>query len=140
MDDRGSMSEFGSQAAADRIEARVRAIAGEGDASTGVHGGTHVYGYARDAGECVLKRPGCVTVATVICHGRFACIPCLHIHKHELERDGVDMKFVGSLDDKPQAPGVDDRSEMPAQNTGEIHNPVHEPAWTERENADPEGV
>ena len=66
----------------------------------GVNAGTHAYGYVSDGdGECVLRRVGCLGRSTTVCHDRFVCIPCLHVHKHELERDGVEMQFVGTLTD-----------------------------------------
>ena len=71
------------------------------EARSGVVAGTHVYGYVTLPGECALKRPGaCLTVSTTKCHDRFVCLPCLHLHKHDLDRDGVEMKFVGVLPDE----------------------------------------
>lgn len=105
--------------------------AGEGvqaDGRGGAQAGVHLYGYAREEDDCVLKRPGCHDRTIIRCHDLPVCSSCLHPHKAELERDGIEMKFEGHFDDEPQALGVE---EAPAQDTGEIHNPTVLPAWTD---------
>lgn len=78
------------------------------DAQARAQGGAHTYGYVAVSGLCVLKRPGCMEVSSTMCHERYVCIPCLHLHKHELERDGVGMIFRGQVTSQFEPEAVSD--------------------------------